>query len=502
MRFYRSPLRRYIGTVSSRFYPVENYEPPAETGYRLLPFRFTTLRGQRHVLTNMVGEYFVADQEVLERFANHTLPPASSAYAELKSRHFLEDGSSTLARELLGLKVRTKFQHLSSFTSLHIMVVTLRCEHSCPYCQVSRQSDDRLAYDMSSETARKSLDLIFSSPAKALKIEFQGGEPLLNFDRIKEIVLAAELRAELEGRQVEFVIATNLAVVTDAILHFCRDHRILISTSLDGPADLHNANRPRPGGDSYKRAVDGIERARSFLGYDRVSALMTTTRASLVRARDIIDEYRNRGFGRIFLRQLSPYGFAVKTKTFASYDADEWLRFYKEGLDYIIKLNLGGERFVEQYAAVILTKMLTPFSPGYVDLMNPSGIGIKVLVYNYDGDVYASDEARMLAEMGDQKFRLGNVHHHAYDQIIFSDALLNPIDQAFSSSVPMCSDCAFEVYCGAEPVFHYATQGNYVGLKPTSAFCARNMEIFRFLIETMDAHPEIEAVLRSWVARS
>lgn len=453
------------------------------------------------MLTNMVGEYFVADRSTIEQFARHSLSFRSPAYAELKSKHFLEDADSTVARDLLALKVRTKLRHLENFTSLHIFVVTLRCEHSCPYCQVSRQSDDRHAFDMSKVAAAKFLDMTFRSPAKTLKIEFQGGEPLLNFELIRSIVVTAAARAKAEGRDLHFVIATNLALVTDEILEFCRAYKILISTSLDGPEDLHNANRPRPGKDSHRRAVEGIQRARAILGQDQVSALMTTTAASLKRVRDIIDEYRRLEFHDIFLRPLSPYGFAVKTKAFSAYDLAAWLTFYKEGLNYIIWLNRQGERFVEQYAAIVLTKMLTPFNPGYVDLISPAGIGMKVLVYNYDGDVYASDEARMLAEMGDRTFRIGNVMTDAYEDIVFSDALLDPIEASFAGSVPMCADCAFEPYCGSEPVFHHATQGDFVGRKPTSLFCNRNMEIFRYLIELMERSPEVERIFRSWVAR-
>ena len=96
-----------------------------------------------------------------------------------------------------------------------------------------------------------------------------------------------------------------------------------------------------------------------------------------------------------------------------------------------------------------------------MDLRNPAGIGIGALVYNYDGDVYASDESRMLAEMGDKTFRLGNVHADTWERLITSDALLAPLEESFAGSVPMCSDCAFQPYCGSEPVFHHATQGDY-----------------------------------------
>ena len=102
----------------------------------------------------------------------------------------------------------------------------------------------------------------------------------MNFPLIRHVVERAEAWNLAERRNLQFVIATNLALINDEILEFCRDHDILISTSLDGPSDLHNANRPRPGNDSYERTIEGISRVRNALGRDRVSALMTTTKLS------------------------------------------------------------------------------------------------------------------------------------------------------------------------------------------------------------------------------
>ena len=485
----------------SKFLPLSHYQQNLAAGYRLLPFRFTPLDDKEVVVTNQAGEWSILKRDALQDLVKHRLKFDDPQYDELKAKHFLIDDDSTVAIDLLALKVRTKLQHLADFTALHIFVVSLRCEHSCPYCQVSRQSDDRLAYDMSHETAEKALAAVFRSPSRAIKIEFQGGEPLLNFELIKYIVGRAKEINASEQRDLQFVIATNLAVVTDEILAFCKEHEVLISTSLDGPRELHNKNRPRPGGDSYERVVAGIKRARDVLGHDRVGALMTTTLQSLARVNEIIDEYISLGFDGIFLRPLSSYGFAIKTKSFASYNQDAWLEFYKEGLARIIDLNKRGTRFVELYAATILVKMLTPSNPGYVDLMSPAGIGIAVMVYNYDGDVYASDEGRMLAEMGDKTFRLGNLHKNSYDDIILSDTLLDAIEASYPSSAPMCSDCAFEPFCGAEPVYHYATQGDFVGRKPSSGFCVRNMEIFKHLIQLMRGDPEVRTIFQTWATR-
>ena len=481
----------------SKFQDYEAYLP-ASGQYKLLPFKFDRLNDKEYILTNLAGEFQVVSAEQLESLIEHRLTPEQPEYADLRARHFIYESNERAPLELLALKLRTKLARLANFTNLHIFVITLRCDHSCPYCQVSRQSEDKATYDMTRESADRALNFVFRSPSPALKFEFQGGEPLLNFDLIKYIVLQAETRNQGLGRDIQFVIATTLSLLTDDILEFCKEHRIILSSSLDGPEDLHNQNRPRPGRNSHQKFVEGLERARLALGFDQVSALMTTTEHSLPRVKEIIDEYLRLGFQGIFLRALSPYGFAIKTKKFMAYDAERWLEFYKQGLDYIIELNKASINFTEHYAALILAKMLTSTDPGFVDLMNPSGAGIAAIVFNYDGAVYASDESRMLAEMGDQTFRLGHLAENTYEEIILSDKLLDALEDTFTLSVPMCSDCAFEPYCGAEPVYHHAIHKDMVARKPESAFCKRNMAIFKYLIERMRSDEQVKRIFLGW----
>jgi radical SAM protein with 4Fe4S-binding SPASM domain len=145
--------------------------------------------------------------------------------------------------------------------------------------------------------------------------------------------------------------------------------------------------------------------------------------------------------------------------------------------------------------------MLTSDDPGFVDLTSPAGIGTRVIVYNYDGSVYASDEGRMLAEMGDHTFRLGSLATDSYEDIMLSDKLLTPLEESFAGSAPMCSECAFEPYCGAEPVFHHAVQGDFVGRKAESGFCNRNMSTFRFLITKMREDAEARKIFLRWANR-
>jgi hypothetical protein len=205
------------------------------------------------------------------------------------------------------------------------------------------------------------------------------------------------------------------------------------------------------------------------------------------------------GLDGIFLRPLSPYGFAVKTRQFQRYDATRWLTFYERGLRYVLEMNKQGTFFPEFYATLLLQRILTDRPNGYVDLRSPAGIGLGALVYNYDGVVFASDEGRMLAEMGDRTFELGSVVADDYQSLLMSDKLINSVANSLTQCAPQCVTCAYEPHCGADPVYHHATQSDLLGIKPLSEFCARQKGILRLLSELLDGSPEDAVVLRSWV---
>jgi uncharacterized protein len=472
-----------------------------EDGYTLLPFQFADIGGKK-IVVNVAGEHEIIPNEAFRALVDRSLPAQSDLYQDLKSKHFLYDGEADTPVRLLATKLRTKYQFLAEFTRLHIFVVTLRCDHSCQYCQVSRVSASKSKYDMSIETADHAIGLLFRAPARRVKVEFQGGEPLLNFELIEHVVETIEawnVTLPQEARKdVEFVIATNLGLLTDRVLAFCRDHAIYLSTSLDGPASIHNVNRPRPGRDAHQRTIDGLGRARAVLGHDAVSALMTTTRLSLDQPETIVDEYASHGFDHIFVRPISPYGFAVKSNERTGYDKDQFLVFYKRALARIIEINRSRTPMVEIYAQILLRKILTPYSTSYVDLQSPSGAAIGAVVYNYDGDVYASDEGRMLAEMGDKTFKIGSVSD-SFESIFGGAQVRSLVMNSINVALPGCSDCAYQSWCGTDPVENHALQGDVVGHRPTSEFCRRNMGIITHLLELLHGDDAfVRDLFQSW----
>ena len=482
------------------FQTAAAFTPDPAVDLRLLPLRFERLGADRFLVANLVGDLMLLSGEELERVVSLDITPGNGLYERAFEKLLVAGKDQRSQLQLLALRLRTRMAFLREPTALHLFVVTLRCEHSCPYCQVSRRSVDHERFDMSEELALRAVDVALSAPPPRIKIEFQGGEPLLNFGLVRKIVGAARERAPSRNKSVEFVIASNLALLTDEVLGFCKDNDVLLSTSLDGPADLHNCNRPRPGGNSHELAVAGIRHAQAALGPSRVSALMTTTEASLDRVEEIVDEYLRLDLGGIFLRPLSPYGFAIKTKQFARYGGREWLAFYERGLRYIIEVNRRGHYFPEFYATLLLKRMLSDQPLGYVDLRSPAGIGLGALVYNYDGKVFASDEGRMLAEMGDGTFELGDLRRNDYRSLVLSEKLVGLIGDTLAQCAPQCNSCAFEPHCGAEPVFHHATQGDAVGIKPLSEFCARQKGMLQLLFEILDRGGEEAAVLRRWAS--
>lgn len=296
------------------FFPAEAFQA-ADSLIDFLPLRFER-KDSSVLVSNMAGDFVTLTPQEFGRLIALDIAPGDGLYEKAYAAHLISRRGQQAQHQLLALRLRSRMTFLRETTPLHLFVVTLRCEHSCPYCQVSRQSADRQRYDMSEDTANRALAIALDSPSRRIKIEFQGGEPLLNFGLIQNIVARARDGGKAKGKTIDFVIASNLALLTDEHLAFCKSNDILLSTSLDGPADLHNKNRPRPGGNSHELAVKGIRRAQETLGADRVGALMTTTERSLDRPEEIIDEYLRLGLDGIFLRPLSPYGFAVKTKQF------------------------------------------------------------------------------------------------------------------------------------------------------------------------------------------
>lgn len=470
--------------------------------YIILPFNFKYFNNFV-LLVNQTGEYLCLSHNDFSDFINCKIATNTNIYKELKSKHLLTiDAEKDTVVNMLAVKLRTRKAYISDFTSLHMIVITLRCNCLCKYCHASSVDFSSKSYDMSWDTAKKTIDMIFQTPSMDIKIEYQGGEPLLNWDILKQSVLYAEFLNKIAKKKLGFVICTNLMQISDEQIHFCKKHNIEISTSLDGPKHIHDCNRKsRIYDSSYDAFVKNSTRVKSIMGKDGCAPLLTITKSNLHNLKDVIDEYVNQGYNTVFLRALNPYGNAIQNKSDLDYSTEEFIEAYKGALEYIIKLNKMGTSFVECFATLFLSRILTPFSTGFVDLQSPSGAGISGVIYNYDGKIYPADEARMLARMGDDYFCMGTVNDEYAD--IFNGKIIRDI--VYNSCVetmPVCSECVYQQYCGADPIRNYLETKDIMGHRLTSGFCKKNKMILDYLFNLLrNADEETLDIFWSWITR-
>lgn len=458
----------------------------------LLPFTFKKVKSGNILVINQGGEFVFLNRQQFDILINANRIKLNDEILGLfKSKQLVSTDDEDLSLNLLATKLRTRKSFLKDFTSLHMMVLTARCNCMCDYCQASSLATEKQDSDMPWEIAKKTIDLIFQSPSNYIKIEFQGGEPLLNWDVLSKCVLYAEELNKKKNKCLTFVVCTNLMQIDREKLVFCKEHNLEISTSLDGTQELHDLHRKsRSDESSYYKFIEKLNETREVMGAHAVNALLTITRDHLPKLKETIDSYVDLGFNGVFLRALNPYGYAVQNMDKLGYTVEEFVEAYKSTLSYIIDLNLSGTPFRESYATLLLQRILTPFPTGFVDLQSPSGAGISGVIYDFNGEVYPADEGRMLARMGDKRFLMGNVLKNSYNEIFNGSIIHEIVNKSCVEALPACATCAYQLYCGADPIRYYVESGSIEGKRPESGFCRKNKAIFDYLFELIEQDNE------------
>lgn len=467
-----------------------------------MPIRFERFNNGI-LLSGEAGEYHFMSVKDFDALISHHLAHDCTLFADLKSKNLVATNDLAQSIDMTATRYRTRKSFLDLFTVLHMLVVTVRCNHRCEYCQVSCEDEDAKRYDMSPETAKRAVEFAFKAPAQELKIEFQGGEPLLNWAAVEAAVLHAKSLNETYKKDLSFVVCTNLTLMDEEKLAFIKQHNISVSTSLDGPQTLHDSNRRmRLGGDgSHRLFLKKLDLTRKNLGHNAVSALMTTSALTIGQMKNVVDEYVRLGFSGMFIRSLNPYGFAREQQNTLGYSMEDFVKAYKDTLLYIIDINLSGTYFSEYFTSLLLSRILTPFSTGFVDLQSPSGAGISGVIYDYNGDVYPADEARMLSRMGDKRFLMGNIQDK-YESVFNGSVLTELVYKSCLEIMPVCADCVYNPYCGSDPIRNYLETGDIVGKRPNTPFCEKHKSIFNFLFDLLLKNDrDVMDVFWSWLTR-
>jgi len=398
---------------------------------------------------------------------------------------------------------KERFHHLFNGINLHIITPTLRCNQSCVYCQPDSVPLSKKGFDMDRDTAKAVVDFIFLSPSKSFTIEFQGGEPLANFPIVEYIVEYSKKKNESSicedgwwkgKKNVSFRLVSNFTLLDEDKLNFMTENSVELDTSLDGPKKVHDRNRPFTNGSSYKKVVYWIKEIKDRQYKFFSGALPTVTKYSLAYAKEIVDEYLKHGFSSCWMRPLGIGGRAIKNWGRIGYSPEEFFDFWKNYLEYVLKLNRKGIDFSDKTCVDMLRRIVTLKPPFNSCLGSPCGACSIQAAYNQWGDVYTCDEAR-----DNEIFKLGNAKEN-YKKVFTSNPALNFIGLSSMTS-SFCDACEWHPYCSPCLVSSYGSQGNLIPKVPNDFLCKiRNSQtefIFRKLIFSEDRQ-----VLFKWVAKS
>jgi len=455
------------------------------------------------ILSNMFCDFIYLSKAEFSDFINNGCSISNQPLLkELDKKRFVVLSESKFSEDAI-----TTYRKLKGFqfvgTVLHIFVLTLNCNLECVYCQATAGKSN-CKKSMSIDVAETCVDRAFESLSKNIDIEFQGGEPLLNFKTLKFIVEKSLKVAAQKGKNVTFSVVTNLSCLTEEMADFFANHNVSIAVSLDGPKDLHDSNRPhiQKGHSNFDDVVRGLRLlSRHYdLSTGRINALLTSTKNSFFRIDDIINVYSDLGFKSFSIRPLSQFGMANSSWKSIGYSPSEFGIYYRNFLEKIlIKCIKDNVRLFEFHAKMFLQKIFNKTPINHMEFRSPCGAAIGQITYDWNGDVYTCDEARMLAASGDKTFLLGNVVDSSYNSIVSGQKVRSITHASLMESLPDCSYCVFQPLCGVCPVYNYAKYGDLYRPTGNDYFCQTRKAIFTSFFQILFLGPsELKDKLLEW----
>ncbi len=465
-------------------------------------FRFKKFDDNQYLLTNDAWKFIFLSNADFEIFVSWESLEALADYGDLIKKGFIKNDDY---QAKMTWSVALKNHFVWVWPTLHMIVTTLRCNHKCKYCHAAVAPMTATEFDMSKETAKKVVDTIFFTSSPSLTIEFQWGESLVNYEVVQYITEYAKAKAQHLKKNLQLNLVTNLTLMTEEKLTWLLDNWVDICTSLDGDEITHNNNRSGyQDWNSFETVTYWLKRVseeKQKRNMWKIWALLTVTKETIPKFKEIIDQYVGLWLDWIFLRWLNPYGFAATQKEDLAYDSDEWIKFYKNSLDYIIELNKKWTVFREHITWIYLMKIFNWKDPAFMDIRSPSWIAVGWVAYNYDGNIYASDESRMLWRMWDDSFLMCEAWEDGkenYKNMINSDITKIAVQSSTLDWLPGYNDHVYKTYLWVDIIHNYKTAGSLYNPIQKDEKMQMQIAILDYIFEKLQ-DPEDEKILMSWI---
>ena len=316
------------------------------------------------------------------------------AYAELQE----------LEREGL-LFVSDTYLDLEKFKLKHAPVKAMclhiahDCNLRCEYCFADGGEYHQIRQLMPFEVGKAAIDFLIKASAsrRNLEVDFFGGEPLMNFDVVKQIVTYAEAEGEKHGKNFRFTITTNGVLLDDAKMEFINAHMSNVVLSLDGRKEVNDRVRRRLDGTGcYDSILPRFQKMAESRNQDRYYVRGTFTRYNKDFYRDVL-HLAEKGFQQISVEPVTapdsaPYALRDE-------DLDEIYRSYETLAFEMLERRKRGERFNFFHFMIDLDQ-----GPCVIKRLGGCGSGNEYVAVTPKGEIYPCHQFVGLPE-----FRMGSV---------------------------------------------------------------------------------------------
>ena len=320
------------------------------------------------------------------------------------------------------------------------------CNLNCEYCfagQGKYHGEDAL---MSFEVGKQALDFLVknSGTRKNLEVDFFGGEPLVNFEVVKQLVKYARSIEKENNKHFRFTLTTNGVLLNDDVIDFLNEEMDNVVLSLDGRKEINDAKRKNINGDgSYDIIVPKFKKFVEKRGNKEYYMRGTFTRNNLDFTNDIF-HMADLGFTEL---SMEPVVSSEETDySLREEDLDKIYEQYEILAKEMIKRRREGNPFTFYHYMIDLSG-----GPCIYKRITGCGSGTEYLAVTPNGDFYPCHQF-----VGDKKFLMGNVKDGIANKELRDEFKLCNV-----YSRKECKDCWAKLYCsGGCSANSYHTTGS------------------------------------------
>ena len=337
------------------------------------------------------------------------------------------------------------------------LLVAHDCNLQCEYC-FAEEGEYHMSGTrglMSAETGKKAIDFLVQSSGKRrnLEVDFFGGEPLMNFKVVKEIIDYARTLEEANNKHFRFTITTNGVLLNDEILAYINENMDNIVLSIDGRKEVNDRVRRRRGGQgSYDLIVPKFKQVAESRNQDNYYVRGTFTRYNMDFANDVL-HLAELGFKQVSVEPV--VGDSKLAYTFQSEDLPILFAEYERLAEEMLSRGGTAEDFNFFHFMIDLSG-----GPCVAKRLTGCGAGTEYLAVTADGAFYPCHQFAGLDD-----FKMGDV-----DTGVTANELRSEFERCHVYAKEECRDCWCKFYCsGGCAANAYMTNGNI--FKPYEIGC-------------------------------